>query len=247
MSVSDERPLDDEAQAMAAELVLGLLEPVERARALRRQLADPDFARAVALWEERFGPLYDDIADAAPSAGLWEDIATSLDALAQEDSDTRQMVRSPWAARARRWRLATFVAAGIAAVLAIVAVIPRGELPAPVPTGQAEYAVAQLTGPIDGLLMTARFDEKADQLLVRVDGMPQTKTEPELWTLDEAGKPRSLGLVGRSGVTRIGITEAQRAWLESNGMLLVTMEPAQGAPHDAPSADPVASGKLTRV
>ena len=247
MNVHDERPLDDDAQALAAELVLGLLEPVERARALRRQLADPAFARAVALWEERFAPLYDDIAEVAPSAGLWEEIAASLDALSRDDAGPAQIASTPWAARARRWRLATFVAAGIAAVLAIVAILPRGQMPAPAPVGQPEYAVAQLTGPIEGLLMTARFDEKTGQLLVRVDGMPQTETEPELWTLDQAGKPRSLGLVGRSGVTRIGITAAQRAWLDDNGMLLVTMEPPQGAPHDAPSADPVAKGKLTRV
>ena len=56
----------------AAELALGLLEGDERAAALRRQLAEPAFAREVERWREHFGTLFASTVARVPPAHLAE-------------------------------------------------------------------------------------------------------------------------------------------------------------------------------
>ena len=50
----------DEADITAAELALGVLDGAERAQALRRVIAEPDFAREVEKWRGHFGTMFAD-------------------------------------------------------------------------------------------------------------------------------------------------------------------------------------------
>ena len=61
----------EERDALAAELVLGLLEGQARADALRLSLSDPAFAAEVAAWEAKLAPLHGEWTDAEPGAAVW--------------------------------------------------------------------------------------------------------------------------------------------------------------------------------
>ena len=232
--------------AMAAELALGLLEGAERAEALRLVLADPGFAAEVEAWRGRIAPLYDDFPEIEAPAGLMERIDGLIDAELATERASPVMTALPTRVSGGGWKMATFAASAVAAVLALALVWPRPDT-APVPQARPDMAVAQLTGPIEGLLLTARYDSSTSEMLVRVEGMPVTDTEPELWIVPADGQPRRLGRLMRGGVTRIEIPEGHRKFIDPLSNLILTMEPKVLPDPDRPSAPTVAQGRLQRI
>ncbi len=107
--MTDPTARDDigEPEVAAAELALGLLEGDERAAALRRQLADPDFARDVERWRLHFGTLFAEVPSAEPARDLGERVIARLD--------------GPARARPGFWKplamAASLVAAGLSGLL----------------------------------------------------------------------------------------------------------------------------------
>ena len=231
--------------AMAAELALGLLEGAERANALRLVLSDPDFAAEVESWRARLAPLYDGYAEIAPPVGLMDRIDGLIDAELASEAVAPVAVITPRGG-AGGWKAATFAASAIAAVLALALLWPSPNID-PKPTSNPDMAVAQLTGPIDGLLLTARYDGSTSEMLVRVEGMPVTDTEPELWIVPADGQPRRLGRLMRGGVTRIEVPEGHRKFIDPLSNLILTMEPKVLPDPDKPSAPTVAQGRLQRI
>jgi anti-sigma-K factor RskA len=69
---------EEERDLLAAEHAMGLLGGGELAEAERLAAADADFRERVARWSGRLAPLLDDVAPAAPSAGLWAAIAQRI-------------------------------------------------------------------------------------------------------------------------------------------------------------------------
>ncbi|WP_152414620.1 anti-sigma factor [Blastomonas sp. AAP53] len=234
-----------ERSAMAAELALGLLEGAERATALRLLLSDAAFAAEVDGWRARLAPLYDGFADIAAPAGLMERIDGLIDAEEANDKPAPIAMIAPRNA-ASGWKAATFAASAIAAVLALALLWPSPSIE-PRPATNPDMAVAQLTGPIDGLLLTARYDGSTSEMLVRVEGMPVTETEPELWIVPADGQPRRLGRLMRGGVTRIAVPEGHRKFIDPLSNLILTMEPKVLPDPDKPSAPAVAQGRLQRI
>jgi len=232
--------------AMAAELALGVLGGAERAEALRLMLADPAFAAEVEAWRARLAPLYDGFAETPAPAGLMERIDSLIDA--EQAAERPAPVVAPLSAKAggNGWKIATFAASAVAAVLALALVLP-GPAVKQTPPANPDMAVAQLTGPIEGLLLTARYDSRTSQMLVRVEGMPVTDTEPELWIVPKDGQPRRLGRLMRGGVTRIEIPEGHRKFIDPLSNLILTMEPKVLPDPDKPSAPTVAQGRLQRI
>lgn len=230
--------------AMAAELALGLLEGTERAAALRLMLSDPGFAAEVEGWRLRLAPLYDNFPAVAPPAGLMSRIDQAIDSEAAVAPVAP--LATPVAAQGR-WKAAAFAASAIAAVLAIALVWPSPQADGPTAQPDPDVAVAQLTGPIDGLLLTARYDSTTAEMLVRVEGMPVTDTEPELWIVPADGQPRRLGRLMRGGVTRIAVPEGHRKFVDQVSQLILTMEPKVLPDPSRPSAPTVAEGRLQRI
>lgn len=232
--------------AMAAELALGLLEGAERAEALRLMLADPAFAAEVEAWRARLAPLYDGFAEVAAPAGLMDRIDSLIDAEQAAERPASVVAPLPAKASGNGWKIATFAVSAVAAVLALALVLP-GPAIKQTPPANPDMAVAQLTGPIEGLLLTARYDSRTSQMLVRVEGMPVTETEPELWIVPQDGQPRRLGRLMRGGVTRIEIPEGHRKFIDPLSNLILTMEPKVLPDPDKPSAPTVAQGRLQRI
>ena len=228
---------------LAAELALGLLEGAARAEALRLKLADPGFAAEVEQWHTQIAPLYDGYAEVAAPAGLMALIDELIDA---ETASDRALTALPVTRLANRWKMATFGVSALAAALALALVWPRTQS-TPAPITAPDVAVAQLTGPIEGLLLTARYDSSSAEMLVRVEGMPVTETEPELWIVPADGQPRRLGRLQRGGVTRIAVAEGHRQFIDPVSELILTMEPRVLPDPEKPSAPTVAQGRLQRI
>lgn len=234
MTHSDPLPPHDR-DALAGELALGLLEAEERAAALRLMLADRDFAARVEQWRAHQSGLFDAIDDVDPPAGAWNGIAARIGAAS--------MPGAP--ASLRWWRMGAIGSGAIAAALALLLVIPRSEAPVAAPQS---FAVAQLTGPIEGLRIATRYDPVTATLKVRASGMPATPTEPELWIVPAGGgAPVSLGQIMRDGETVIVVAEGHRSLINGQAHFSLSMEPRSEAPSARPSADFVADGAIDLI
>ena len=219
--------------ALAGELAFGVLEGEERAAALRLMLADRDFAARVERWREDSAGLFDAVEAVEPSAAVWPGIAARIAPVANDN-------------RALRWwqggaLLSGALAAGLAAVL-LLQPAPPAVTPAP-----SQFAVAQLSGPIEGLRIAARYDPASATLRVRATGMPATPTEPELWIVPAGGAPVSLGQIDRDGETVIAVAVGHQRLINPASNFSLSMEPPSDQPSAAPSAPFVAEGAIDLI
>lgn len=222
--------------ALAGELALGVLEGAERAQALRLMLSDRDFAARVEQWRAHQSGLFDAIDDVEPPATAWDGIAARIGA---------PTAPAAVPASLRWWRTGAIGSGAIAAALALFIAIPRGE---PQPAAPQSYAVAQLTGPIEGLRIATRYDPATATLRVRASGMPATPTEPELWIVPAGGgAPVSLGQIMRDGETVIMVAQGHRSLINDRAHFSLSMEPRSTTPSARPSADFVADGPIDLI
>lgn len=233
--VEETEPLKDE-EALAAELVLGLLDGDEKARALRLQLSDAKFAQAVDDWNARIDPLFQEIKEVEPVASVWDGIASRLDGGSSSSGAVVQL---------KRWRMGAIVSGALAACLALALIVGPGTL-APISEPQS-VAVAQLTGNIEGLVLAVSYNPETAEMRVDVDGMPETDTAPEIWVVGQDGVFRSLGQIGRDGVSQMTVPSNHREFINSAATLQLTMEPPSETPHAKPTGEPVAMGKITII
>lgn len=230
---------DEDRDALAGELAIGLLEGEDRARALRLMLADRDFAERVDAWRTRTSGLFDGFAEVAPPAASWQGIAARIAATVPGSAPAPSPANDRW------WKVGTFASMGVAAALALALVLPGQTVPDP--AAPSQFAVAQLTGPIDGLRIATRYDPATATLRVRASGMPATPTEPELWVVPADGIPRSLGQISRDGETVIAVAEGHRSLINQTAHFSLSMEPRSTTPSPRPSADFVADGAIDLI
>lgn len=217
--------------ALAAELALGVLDGAERAAALRLLLADPAFAEDVRAWEARLAPLHGAWADVTPRDAVWDAVAARI---GDPAADRRAL---------GRWRAGALLSGAMAAGLAAVLVLRPDA--APLPAGPMPTAIAQMTGAPDGPLVAARHDPGSTRMTVRIAGLTAGERVPELWVIPAGGAPVSLGGIAAQGTAIVQMTDAQRRLLVEGATLAITLEPAAGMPHAAPSSAPVAAGKIS--
>ncbi len=156
----------DDRDALAAEYVLGTLDPDERAAAAARADADAEFAARVQYWERRLGSLSVMVDEVEPAPGLWEKIRAELGDGAQTGemrlpgASAEAVVLAPADAggaeivdlsrRVRRWRAASVGLAAMAALLAIfvaVGELAPGRLPSRLRPGGAPPVQTAQTAP----------------------------------------------------------------------------------------------------
>lgn len=227
MTMNDLTP--DDRTALAGSLALGLLEGGERADALRLMLADRDFAAEVERWRSRTAEMFDAIPEVEPPATVWNAISGRVEPKSLPPASLR------W------WQGGAIGAGAMAAGLALALIWQQPTAVAPVPQS---FAVAQLTGEIDGLRIATRYEPATATLRVRTVGMPDTPTAPELWIVPADGVPRSLGQIARTGETVVLVAEGHRSLINPAASFALSMEPKADAPHAEPSAPMVARGAI---
>ncbi len=227
----DESPPPPDRDGLAAELALGLLEGAERAKALRLCLSNPAFAAEVEAWKLRLSPLLSDTAEVAPSGAVWRAVEARI-AGGGEISVARSL---------RRWRAGALLSGAIAASLALMIVMRPSDAPRPAP---GPVAVSQLASAQNADTMAIAYDPAKGMLRLSPTSLETAGKSPELWVIPGDGVPRSLGIIRANG-RELAVDGALRRYLTGGVTLAITLEDAATAPHRAPNAPPILTGKIT--
>jgi anti-sigma-K factor RskA len=214
-------PLDlspsEEADALAAEYVLGVLSLQDRLLAEARIKSDRDFADKVAQWEAHFDALNDDYAS-VPAPNLMPHIEARIFGLQTAPK------RNWWG----------FIAgAGVAAALAVavILVLPPSGTNGPVLT-------AALSAEAQELAFKATYSD-GELTLARLSGTDaKAGQDYELWLIVGDAAPVSLGLIKGAMTTRL------LEDLAPGSVLAVSLEAAGGSVTGAP-AEVLMVGKVT--
>ena len=230
--------IDPDAGATAAELALGVLDGDERAAAMRRVLAEPEFAREVETWRTHFALLFAQWPDVSPGDELEDRIIRLTHAV-----DSRR-----GSIRPRGWAIATGVATLIAACLVLaLALRPQRIVTVrePAPAAAAPALVAAIA-PTDGGAepFAATYDAAIGE--VRLAGGVDVPAghSAELWVIAGKGDPHALGLIA-GNTARVSIGGSNLRRMAAGVTLAVSIEPAGGSPTGLPTGPVVAQGKLT--
>jgi anti-sigma-K factor RskA len=227
----------------AAEFVLGLLEGEAKAQAEHDIRHDPAFASQVQNWQNHLAALDAEFVSEIPPGHVWANIESAIplsSPIASNDNSALQ-------AQLRLWKNGAFAASALAACFAAALFWVSQKPEVPVSVEKPPVIVAQLSGEIAGLLLSASYQPDNGLMQIRVDGMPETPTEPEIWVKSVDGQLVSIGQVGRKGVSRMTLSAAQRKLLTDQSELILTMEPQSNTPHVKPSGAPVATGKASFI
>lgn len=224
-----------EADMAAAELALGVLEGEERAAALRRVLAQPDFARDVERWRDHFATLFDGVAEVKPGDHLRDRIESRI---------------APPRGSANPWK-PTAIAASLAA-LAMTAVALRPVQSPPVvvadaPAQPVTPMIAAMALADSGGAQPAMYDAAAGT--VKMPGpmpIPAGKSA-QLWVIEGDGPPKPLGTFHSTAPGTYQAEAKMGAVIPAGATLAITLEPVGGSPTGAPTGPVIAQGTLSRV
>ena len=238
---------EDDRDLLAAEYVLGALEGAERDDVLRRADRDDLLSAAIAAWERRLAPLAALVFPAPPPAGLWQRVEASCGLMSAPLSPSAVPAR----AAARRglwetlgfWRGTTALGFGVAAAIAVVAVINRPVPPAPAPAPEIPLASAVLTPSKGGSAPGFVAEATADQTIV-IKPLERLAVasgkDYELWALpDGATVPKPLGVLPATGQT-VNLPSS----LHGPMLLLVSLEQKGGSPTGLPQGPVLWQGHM---
>jgi anti-sigma-K factor RskA len=240
-----EAPDLPEAEALAAEHALGVLDPRERAEAEMRMARDPAFAADVDAWRQRLAPMLDSIESVTAPQGVWTRIEAMLPA-----NDNGAVMK-----KLRFWRNAAvggfaLAAASLAGVVVQVTQPPvTVEAPASAP-GQMLNASLTATSGQPQPLFVAAYDPDRKALIITSllpPGADRDKVN-QLWLIAGQDKPRSLGLIEPGKAKVIALPLEVMARMSAGAKLAVSIEPEGGSKDpNGPSGPIIGLGELSRL
>ncbi|WP_284124502.1 anti-sigma factor [Parerythrobacter aestuarii] len=245
--MADTIALPEDDFLLAGEQSLGVLEGNDGATARRRQLAEPEFAAAVAWWDDRLARMAEAGGSMVPSADVLRGIHAALDKLGDGTVAFEPSTGGP-----SRWSVAwaALGTAMAAAALVLYVATPGGTGVTPpiedaAPTPQL---VAQLQDENAGRRLASVIDPDARRLALRLEGLdPEVGQIAELWVIPADGVPRSLGEIPGSGTFQRELSDVEAGLLVAGSALAVTFERDEGIRHEAPSPPILLVGVLDEV
>jgi anti-sigma-K factor RskA len=235
----NEPPSDE---VLAGELVLGVLDAAQRRQLQARSAADREFAQRVEAWERRLAPLLSAIEPVEVPAQVWAGICQRLGWTERETS-------SGFWESLGFWRGATV----LASVIAIAAIAFTLERPTTIVTPPVARQVEPAAKPVTPLAhddgtpgwLAAVDAANGTVLMVPVPSAPDPQGRvPELWLIPAGHAPRSLGAVSINRSHTVTVPQDVRAALVPGSVLAITLEPAAGIPHPAPTGAIIAKGTI---
>lgn len=230
-----------------AEYALGVLDAEARAAVEQEMRADPQAARAVALWQQHLAPLGDDIPSVAPAPYVWARIRSDL-GLADTAMPAAGATRINWWDSLRLWRWVGLGASAVAAAAVTLMLTQPHPTPAPTPISQG-YMVASIEQDNGIAGWTATMDLQHHRMLV-VPATPAALAsgrDTELWLIPPGGQPLSLGVIARDKPTSLNLRPDLLAQLSASAQLAVSVEPRGGSPTGQPTGPVVAKGAISGV
>ena len=226
---------------LAAEYALGLLEGEALLEARRLAASDPGFTDAVAQWQERLAPWFNEFGEQAPPAAAWDRIRAAI-AAAPVGGNVVELKR-----KLGVWQGLTAAATAVAASLALVVGFNATRQPAAIQAPEAPIMAASLMSPARDVMLSAAFEADGRTLTLMPGKMaPPPGRAYQLWLIPADGKPRSLGMVAGKAM-RMAVEPAMAAHFHEQPMLALSLEPMTGSPADGPAGPMLASGQLRSV
>jgi anti-sigma-K factor RskA len=226
-----EPPPDD---VLAGEFVLGVLDTVQHRAVQARVERDHAFALRVAEWERRLGPWLADIEPVEAPEQVWARVCLRL--------GWNEGARAPsgfWQSLGF-WRAATV----LSTVVAVAAIAWTLQIAHPPESGARPVIPLAHDDGSPGWLASVDSSH-GTVLMVPVPSAPDSQGRvTELWLIPAGKAPRSLGLVSINKSYTVTVPEDVRAALVAGSVLAVTLEPATGVPHAAPSGPIIAKGAI---
>lgn len=253
------RPLDDDgfdheppsADVQAGEYVLGVLDARDRRAAEDRIARDADFAARVGAWEHLLGPWLWTVAPVQPGVQVWARVRTAIGLSPVGAPPAR------WWQRVGVWQGATALATAAAIAAVMVGRVPQPAAPATPPVAVVDRPAAATPAPTPKPVTRLMHEDGSPGWLAAVDPgagtvtvTPMPHDEPaagqagELWVIAPGHAPMSLGVVSMTHMHTVAVPAAARAMLVPGALLAITMEPAAGMPHAAPTGAIVAKGEV---
>lgn len=223
----------DAPDVMAAELALGLLDGDERAVALRRQLAEPDFAREVERWHAHFAHLFAAIPGIAPSPDLERRIAARIDGRGGSSP-------SGW------WRpvaIASSLAA--ASLLGVLLIRPEAVTPPPVTIAAPAPLIAAFSLPGREAPVAAVYDPRLGQVKMAGSIDVPAGRDAQLWAIVGKDPPKPLGVFRVSGGAIAA--DARTDAIAPGTTLAISIEPVGGSPTGLPTGPVIATATVARI
>jgi anti-sigma-K factor RskA len=236
---------DDDIDGLAAEYVLGSLDPSERVAVDVRRRSDRALADAIGAWERRLGPLSWRTPELPPPAHLFEAI---LQRIAAPRSAEVVFLRR----HAKRWRGGAAAATAIAACLGLAVGWFLYERIVEPPLLVAELYRAAGTSTADEIMHPAfvvSVDLNACAITARpVTAQPRPGRNYQLWIMRQGvPAPESLGVLsGPEPLTASCPPPIAPATL-LNATLAVSQEPDGGSTTGTPTGPFAFLGKLMAV
>jgi anti-sigma-K factor RskA len=237
--------MSDDDEIMAAEYVLGTLEPDERTVFASVMTYDQEKRGRVVEWEARLAPLGALVPEVEPPPSVWDGIVATLFGAPDAPPLTRIEGgrKGDETARLRRsrnvWRGLALASGALAASLAILVtereIVRRW--------GEAPSYVAVVNRGGDAPALVVRVDLAKGQVFVRpvATEVPPGKSL-ELWYIGAGKAPTSMGLVD-GGPVRVALPEGAKV---ENARFAVTVEPEGGSPTGGPTGPIAYSGQLIK-
>lgn len=242
-----EAPDLSEAEALAAEHALGVLDGRERAAAETRMATDPAFAADVEAWRGRLAPMLGDVTAVPPPTELWRRIERLLPA-----NDNGAIL-----GRLKFWRNAAMGGFALAAASLAAVVVQVNQPPITIeravpvsPQGSLLSAsVVSQEGRLQPLFVAA-YDPDRKSLIVTSllpEGSERDKVH-ELWLIAGQEKPKSLGLVQSGKAKVIALPTELLGKMSEGAALAVSLEPPGGSTSpDGPTGPVIGVGKLSKL
>ncbi|MBW7056570.1 anti-sigma factor [Paracoccus bogoriensis] len=237
--MTEDLPLtpEQEDQALAAELALGLLDGPEAEAAVARLSTDLAFAQLVRDWQERLAALAESLtpvmAPARARQGIRERLGHSAAPLSEDPAAPSGWWRGPWAV------LAGLLAVAVLAAILVLPALPGREAPAP---AGPDYR-AELLSEDQALRVSARVEGREMEIALE-SGPAAAGRDYEIWWIEPDGSaPISIGLVPRTGNLRMALP----AGLEPSDAIRIALsdEPEGGSPTGQATGPVVAIASLT--
>lgn len=237
--MTEDLPLtpDEQDQALAAELALGLLSGPEAEAAVARLSTDPAFAGLVRDWQERLAAMAENLtpvmAPARARQGIRERLGHIAAPLSEDPAARGGWWRGPWAV------LGGLLAVAVLAAILVLPGLPGREAPAP---AALDYR-AELISEDQALRVAALVDGREMEIALEA-GPPAAGRDYEIWWIEPDGSaPISIGLVPREGNLRMTLPEG----LDPSDAIRIALsdEPEGGSPTGQATGPVVAIAALT--
>ena len=238
-----ERPDLTDAEALAAEHALGVLNAGERAAAEQRMAREPAFAADVEDWRRRLSPLSQAVAPVAAPTSVWPRIERQLPA------NDNTLAR-----RLSFWRNSALAGYGLAAASLAAVVVQVNQPPTviqtPAPQGQVLNASLMSQDSRIQPLFVAAYDPDRNALIIT--SLLPPGTDPahvhELWLIHGKDKPMPLGFVTPGKSKMIALPKTMNGMMAEGSALAISVEAPGGSKSpEGPSGPIAAMGKLTKL